>query len=86
MSSQESDNAQISPDKGSADGLGDINIDKRLLELLVCPQTKGPLVFDRQKGELLSKNAGLAYPIRDSIPIMLPDEARPLTDDEMNRL
>ncbi len=61
-------------------------IDPRLLEILVCPQTRGPLVYDRAKNELLSKNAALAYPIRDAIPIMLTDEARPLTDEELNRL
>jgi uncharacterized protein YbaR (Trm112 family) len=53
-------------------------VDPRLLEILVCPLTKGPLVYDRQKGELVSEKAGLAYPIRDGIPIMLPDEARRL--------
>lgn len=63
-----------------------IEIDPRLLEILVCPQSRGPLVFDREKGELLSKNARLAYPVRDSIPIMLPDEARALDDEEINRL
>lgn len=53
-------------------------VDPRLLEILVCPLTKGPLVYDRAAGELISRQAGLAYPIRDGIPIMLPDEARPL--------
>ncbi len=53
-------------------------IDPRLLEILVCPVTKGPLVYDRATGELISQAAGLAYPVRDGIPIMLPDEARPL--------
>jgi uncharacterized protein len=53
-------------------------IDPRLLEILVCPVTKGPLVYDRQAGELISRTAGLAYPVRDGIPIMLPDEARPI--------
>jgi uncharacterized protein YbaR (Trm112 family) len=53
-------------------------VDPRLLEILVCPLTKGPLVYDRQRGELVSEKAGLAYPIRDGIPIMLPDEARRL--------
>jgi len=53
-------------------------IDSKLLEILVCPVTKGPLEFDRAKQELVSKQAKLAYPIRDGIPIMLPDEARPL--------
>ena len=53
-------------------------IDPKLLEILVCPVTKGPLVYDRVAGELISRSAGLAYPVRDGIPIMLPDEARPL--------
>ncbi len=53
-------------------------MDPRLLEILVCPVTKGPLVYDRAAGELISRAAGLAYPVRDGIPIMLPDEARPL--------
>ncbi len=67
-------------------GESKIDIAPRLLEMLICPQSRGPLVFDRDKGELLSKNAGLAYPIRDSIPIMLPDEARILTDEEINTI
>ena len=53
-------------------------VDPRLLEILVCPVTKGPLRYDRAAGELISESAGLAYPIRDGIPIMLPDEARRL--------
>ncbi len=53
-------------------------VDPRLLEILVCPVTKGPLEYDRAHSELISRSAGLAYPIRDGIPIMLPDEARPL--------
>lgn len=61
-------------------------IDPRLLEILVCPQTKGALVYDRKKNELLSKQAALAYPIRDGVPIMLIDEARALNDDELARL
>lgn len=61
-------------------------IDPRLLEILVCPETKGPLVYDREKNELLSKKARLAYPIRDGVPIMLVDEARSLTDQEAARL
>jgi len=60
-----------------------IAVDPKLLEILVCPLTKGPLIYKAEKQELLSKQAGLAYPIRDGIPIMLADEARPLTDDEM---
>jgi uncharacterized protein YbaR (Trm112 family) len=53
-------------------------LDPRLLEILVCPVTKGPLEYDRTAGELVSRSAGLAYPIKDGIPIMLPDEARAL--------
>ena len=56
------------------------DIDPKLLEILVCPLTKGPLQYDREKQELVSKNAKLAYPIRDGIPIMLVDEARELAD------
>ncbi|MEX2631725.1 MAG: Trm112 family protein [Tistlia sp.] len=55
-------------------------VDPRLLEILVCPLTKGPLDYDRERQELISRQAGLAYPIRDGIPIMLPDEARQLED------
>ncbi len=51
-------------------------VDPRLLEILVCPLTKGPLTYDRENNELISLQAGLAYPIRDGIPIMLADEAR----------
>ena len=53
-------------------------IDPRLLEILVCPLTKGPLEYDREASELISRKAGLAYPVRDGIPIMLPEEARKL--------
>ena len=55
-------------------------VDPRLLEILVCPVTKGELVYDRDAGELISHKAGLAYAIRDGIPIMLPDEARQLPE------
>lgn len=55
-------------------------IDRKLLELLVCPLTKGPLVYDEEKSELISKSAHLAYPVRDGIPIMLPSEARNIED------
>ena len=55
-------------------------VDPKLLEILVCPLTKGPLEYDKAKGELISKQANLAYPIRDGIPVMLVDEARPLDD------
>lgn len=53
-------------------------VDPKLLEILVCPLTKGPLEYDAAKQELISRSAKLAYPIRDGIPIMLPEEARPL--------
>ena len=53
-------------------------MDKRLLEILVCPVTKGPLIYDRERMELISRSARLAYPVRDGIPVMLVDEARPL--------
>ncbi len=56
------------------------DIDPKLLEILVCPVTKGPLEFDKDAQELISKQAGLAFPVRDGIPIMLPDEARRLDD------
>jgi uncharacterized protein len=56
------------------------DVDPRLLEVLVCPVTHGPLELDRAKGELISRSARLAYPIRDGVPIMLPEEARDLTD------
>ena len=57
-------------------------MDPKLLEILVCPVTKGPLAYDRQKQELISKSARLAYPIRDGIPVLLEDEARRLTPEE----
>lgn len=58
-------------------------MDTRLLELLVCPVTKGPLDYHREQQELVSRSARLAYPVRDGIPILLENEARPLTDDEL---
>lgn len=57
-------------------------LDPRLLEVLVCPLTRTPLVYDRAKGELISKAAKLAYPVRDGVPVMLPEEARPLAAGE----
>jgi hypothetical protein len=61
-------------------------VDKRLLDILVCPVTKGPLIYDKAKQELISKSARLAYPIRDGIPVMLEDEARTLDAQEVERL
>ena len=58
-------------------------MDTKLLELLVCPVTKGSLEYDREKAELVSRSARLAYPIRDCIPVMLEMEARPLSDAEL---
>lgn len=58
------------------------SVDPKLLEILVCPVTKGPLVYDKDKQELISKSARLAYPIRDGIPVMLEDEARRLEPAE----
>ncbi len=58
-------------------------MDTRLLELLVCPVTKGPLIYDREKQELVSRSARLAYPVRDGIAVLLESEARTLTDAEL---
>jgi uncharacterized protein len=58
-------------------------MEPRLLELLVCPVTKGHLDYDREKQELISRSARLAYPVRDGIPILLETEARTLTDEEL---
>ena len=58
-------------------------IDKKLLDILVCPVCKGPLVFDKEKLELVCKADRLAYPVRDDIPVMLQEEARELTEDEL---
>jgi uncharacterized protein YbaR (Trm112 family) len=58
------------------------NVDPRLLELLSCPLTKGPLAWDPERGELISRVAKLAYPVRDGIPIMLPSEARTISLDD----
>jgi len=80
----------LSPDQSSTDK-GDAprraatpsrTVDPRLLEILVCPLTKGPLDYDAEHQELISRQAGLAYPIRDGIPIMLVDEARRLDDTD----
>lgn len=62
------------------------SIDPKLLEILVCPQTKGALRYDAAAGELISIKARLAYPIRDGVPIMLPEEARQISDEEAARL
>ncbi len=61
-------------------------MDTRLLELLVCPVTKGPLTLQRERQELWSRSARLAYPIRDGIPVLLEPEARTLSDEELASL
>ncbi|MEQ8290077.1 MAG: Trm112 family protein [Gammaproteobacteria bacterium] len=61
-------------------------MDRKLLEILVCPVTKGPLVYDKKKQELLSRSARLAYPIRDGIPVMLEEEARTISEEEADQL
>ena len=60
-------------------------LDKKLLDILVCPVSKGPLEYDRENQELVCKSSGLAYPVRDGIPIMLESEARPLSPEERER-
>ena len=64
-------------------GGGKVDVDSKLLEILVCPLTKGPLRFDKNRQELISDRAKLAYPIRDGIPIMLVEEARALNENEI---
>ncbi len=59
-------------------------MDTKLLQILVCPVTKGPLIYDKKANELISKSARLAYPIRDGIPVMLEDEARKLDPDKQD--
>ena len=61
-------------------------MDKRLLDILVCPVCKGPLIYDKPKAELICKADRLAYPIRDDIPVMLEDEARRVADDELAKI
>ncbi len=60
-----------------------VELSPKLLEMLVCPVTKGSLEWNDETGELISRSARLAYPVRNAIPVMLPDEARKLTDDEL---
>ena len=60
-------------------------MDPKLLELLVCPVTKGTLTYDRERQELISRSARLAYPVRDGSPVLLENEARPLSDEELEQ-
>jgi uncharacterized protein YbaR (Trm112 family) len=71
-----SESAEAAPPSATAAG----EVDPRLLEVLVCPVTHGALEYDRERGELVSRGANLAYPIRDGTPIMLPEEARRLDE------
>jgi hypothetical protein len=75
MSNEDQTTAAGATDRGNG-------IDAKLLEFLVCPKTKGALVLDAARNELVCRAARLAYPIRDGVPIMLPDEARSLDDDD----
>ena len=61
-------------------------IDEKLLSILVCPVTKAPLEYDKEKDELICKASGLAYPVRDGIPVLLEEEARSLSDEELRAL
>ena len=67
------------PDSAVSDAA---EVDPRLLEILVCPVTHGPLIWNRERAELISKSARLAYPVRDGVPVMLPEEARALEEGE----
>ena len=80
MISREVCSDQFQEECALTDEKRDTAIDRKLLDLLVCPLTKGPLVYDQGKSELISKLAHLAYPVRDGIPIMVPSEARTITD------
>jgi uncharacterized protein len=72
--------AEVPADAAGAKAAQAQEVDRRLLEFLVCPVTRGPLAYDRERGELVSRGAKLAFPIRDGIPIMLIDEARRLEE------
>lgn len=61
-------------------------MDAKLLEIIVCPVTKGPLIYERERQELISHSARLAYPIRDGIPVLLEEEARKLTPEEIEKI
>lgn len=61
-------------------------MDRKLLDILVCPVTKGPLIYDKEKQELLCKGSRLAYPIQEGIPVMLPEKARALSLEELDKL
>ena len=79
MSDQSGQKSLKADSKGNKN---ELELDPKLLEMLVCPVTHGPLRYDREKQELISDQAGLAYPVRDGIPIMLSNEARLLSNAE----
>jgi uncharacterized protein len=79
MPDTQESSAQADAPRADAPGV-QVPVDPRLLEILVCPLTKTALIYDRTRNELISRSAGLAYPVRDGIPIMLPEEARKLDD------
>jgi len=70
----------MSEHEDTGEPAGGVAVDPKLLDLLICPLTKGPLRYDRERNELVSEQAGLAYPVRDGIPIMLVDDARPIDE------
>lgn len=76
---------EVAADGSGSEGESEIQPDPSLLEVLVCPLTKGPLHYDRAAQEMISVNAGLAFPVRDGVPILVEDDARTLTDDEIEK-
>lgn len=78
---EDKNNPEAGSPQAQADSGTRHEVDPKLLEILVCPLTKGILDYDRKAQELISRQARLAYPIRDGIPIMLPEEARRVEDD-----
>lgn len=79
------DNGEPYDSSGGKPGSGNNLLAGKMLQLLVCPLTKRPLKFDRERQELVSMSARLAYPVRGGIPIMLPSEARSLDDEDMKK-
>ncbi|MFZ1106587.1 MAG: Trm112 family protein [Hyphomicrobiaceae bacterium] len=71
---------------GATEARPQVRTDRRLLTMLVCPSTRTELIYDADRRELVSRAARVAYPIRDGVPVMTPDEARPLDDEELRRL
>src|SRR5262245_25724344 len=71
---------------GAAEVRAEIRPDRRMLTMLVCPSTRTELIYDADRHEIVSRAARVAYPIRDGVPVMTPDEARPLTDEDLRRL